>query len=310
MSGGLAQLLVCCLGYYLAAGLAITFGYHRLLTHRSFELPRALEYFTICLGLPAGTPIQWAGNHRQHHAHADRPGDPHSPLLDGFWYAHTGWYLQTHNRLICALYALAGPLRMLFDGWHRPRSNQEFCHLARDVAEDPVYRFLSRPLPYFVACALHALLPAAGAYALWGWVGVAAFWATLALIYNLGDAVDSAAHLWGAQPYAGGRGARNNLWLGLLTMGEGWHANHHAFPASARHGLLPGQFDGTYAAIRLLQALGVARKVLLPREEQVQRLLAGAPAVAAPRAPAPRTAAPRTAAPRTAAPGERASREG
>lgn len=270
-----AALALACLGYYLAAGVAITFGYHRLLTHRSFELPRALEYLAVCLGLPAGTPIQWAGNHRQHHAHADRPGDPHSPHLDGFWYAHTGWYLQTHNRVVCVLYALAGPLRTLFDGWHRPRSNQEHVHLARDVAADPFYRFVSRPLPYFLACALHALVPALVAYALWGWVGVGAFWLTLVAVYNLGDSVDSVAHLWGTQPYRGQREARNNLLLGLLTMGEGWHANHHAFPSSARHGLLPGQLDGTWLAIRLLQALGVARKVVLPRAEQVARLLTG-----------------------------------
>ncbi len=266
-------LALCCLAYYLAAGVAITFGYHRLLTHRSFRLPPWLERAVVCLGLPAGTPIQWVGNHRQHRAQEDREGDPHSPHLDGFWYAHVGWYLQTHNRLVCFLYSLAGPLRMLFDGWHRPRTNQASAALAQDVARDPFYAFVSRPLPYQAACTLHALVPGVLAYAGWGWVGVGAFWLTLVVVYNLGDCIDSVAHLWGARPYPHASQARNNWVLGLLTMGEGWHANHHAFPASARHGLLPYQPDGTWLAIRLLRGLGIAKQVVVPSPEQLERRL-------------------------------------
>jgi len=104
------------LGYHLMTGLAIGLGYHRVLTHRAVTLPRWFERFIITLGLPAGTPIQWAGNHRRHHAKTDQPGDPHSPVVDGFWFAHVGWYIQSRRPLVCLLYSLAGPLRTLYDG--------------------------------------------------------------------------------------------------------------------------------------------------------------------------------------------------
>ena len=128
-------LCLACAGYYLVAGLAICIGYHRVLSHRSAVLSKWLERLLVTLGLPAGTPIQWAGNHRFHHAHADQPGDPHSPR-DGFWHAHNGWYIGRKDAFLRA-YALAGPLRILFDGVHRPRSNQQHVHLAPDVAADP-----------------------------------------------------------------------------------------------------------------------------------------------------------------------------
>ena len=100
-----------------------------------------------------------------------------------------------------------------------------------------------------------------------------AFWFTLVIVYTLGDSIDSVTHLWGARPFQIPGQARNNVLLGIFAMGEGWHANHHAFPSSARHGLLPGQLDGTWLAIRLLQMVGIARKVIVPRDAQVRRLL-------------------------------------
>lgn len=85
-------LAIYCFGYYLAAGLAINIAYHRCLSHRSFKLRKPLERIFVTLGLPAGTPIQWAGSHRFHHQYADEERDPHSPVRDGFWHAHVGWY--------------------------------------------------------------------------------------------------------------------------------------------------------------------------------------------------------------------------
>src|SRR3954470_20773586 len=125
--------------YWAFAGVAINLGYHRTLSHRALKLPKWLERFAIILGLPAGTPIQWAGNHRHHHANTDVAGDPHSPHLDGFWYSHVGWYIGTHSTFWCVAYSLAGPLRTLYDGWNRPRTNQQYNHLAKDVAADPFY---------------------------------------------------------------------------------------------------------------------------------------------------------------------------
>lgn len=266
---------IYCFAYYLIAGIGINLGYHRTLSHRALKLPKWLERLTITLGLPAGTPIQWAGNHRHHHGHTDVQGDPHSPHIDGVWYAHVGWYLQTKNPFWCFVYAIVGPLRTLFDGWHRPRSGLKFNALAPDVERDPYYRFISRPWPYLCAVWLHTLFFFGIAHALSGWAGVAALWVMLAIIYNLGDAIDSMAHLVGTQPYCSAHQARNHWFLGLLTLGEGWHANHHEFPHSARHGLLPHQPDATWLAIRLLARLGWATAIQLPDAHTVQAHLRG-----------------------------------
>jgi len=272
----MSELLALCVGYYLAAGLAVVLGYHRVLTHRSLVLATWFERLVVTLGLPAGTPIQWAGNHRLHHAHADRPGDPHSPR-DGFWHAHNGWTIGRRDAATCIAYALAGPLRILYDGWHRPRSNQQHNHLAEDVAADPWYRFVSRPGPYLVLALAHVVIFFGGAFAAFGWPGVACLWLTLIVIFNLGDAIDSIAHIVGQRPYPGPDLARNHWFLGLLCLGEGWHAHHHRFPWSARHGLEPGQLDWTWMIIRGLRAIGLADHVRVPSPQQIAAARAALP---------------------------------
>jgi len=262
-------LAAACAGYYLVAGMAICIGYHRVLSHRSAVLAKWLERTLVTLGLPAGTPIQWAGNHRFHHAHADQLGDPHSPR-DGFWHAHNGWYIGRKDTLACVLYALAGPLRILLDGVHRPRSNQQHIALAPDVAADAWYRFVSRPGPYLAFAVAHVAVFFGGAALLFGSAGVAALWLTLVAIFNLGDAIDSVAHIVGALPYGGPDQARNHWFLGLACLGDGWHAHHHRFPWSARHGLEPGQWDASWTMIRGLRALGLARNVRVPTAEQLR----------------------------------------
>jgi fatty-acid desaturase len=248
--------------YYLLAGLGVNLGYHRVLSHRSLRVSPWLEHTLITLGLPAGTPIQWAGNHRFHHAHTDTADDPHSPQQRGFLYAHTGWYLGTSHRVPAILYALAGPLRTVFDAFWRPRTNQQHIDLAREVATDGYYRWLSRPGPYAaVLLLLHVVVPAFIAWHFWHTAGLVMFWLTLAVLYNLGDAIDSVAHIFG-EPLPQARDqSRNSTLLGLLILGEGWHANHHRVPWSARHGIDPGQFDWTWQVIRLLRAMGVAQNV-------------------------------------------------
>ncbi len=200
--------------YYLLAGLGVNLAYHRVLSHRSLKLSKWLERTLVTVGLPAGTPVQWAGNHRYHHAHTDTELDPHSPVHRGFWYAHTGWYLRSKNVPLCVLYTLAGPVRMLVDAWMRPRTNQEHNDLAKDMASDGWYAFLSRPGPYLIAMHLHLGIPLAIAYWNWGWLGILWFWLTLALLYNLGDAIDSVAHLYGSRLPTQRDAARNNQILG------------------------------------------------------------------------------------------------
>jgi stearoyl-CoA desaturase (delta-9 desaturase) len=257
------------LTYYMLAGLGVNLAYHRVLSHRSLQLPKWCERALVTIGLPAGTPVQWAGNHRFHHATADTALDPHSPVQRGFLYAHVGWYLRSTSPILCIAYALGGPVRMLVDAWMRPRTNQEHNGLAADVAADRWYRFISRPWPYAVLMHVHAGIALGLAYRGWGIKGVAGIWLTLIMLYNLADAIDSAAHLFGQRLEGQRDQSRNSPWMGILVLGEGWHANHHRFPHSARHGLLPGQFDWTWEVIRVLQAMGLATRVRLPGHQDL-----------------------------------------
>ncbi len=257
----MAGLFIMGLTYYLLASLAIDLGYHRMLSHGAFKLPKWLSYSIITLGLPAGTPVQWAGNHRSHHAHTDKPGDPHSPVISGFWYAHVGWYLGTINPLICLLYCLAGPLRTIFDSFWRPRTNQQYNALAKDIAKDPYYSWISKPTPYMVAMWLHVEITFGIAYLLAGLSGILTMWLLIAFVYNTCDAVDSIAHMYGDKlPYQKSE-ARNNPILSWITLGSAWHANHHAFPKSAKHGFLKGQIDLAWMIIRLLEKANISRDV-------------------------------------------------
>lgn len=257
----------------MAAGLAINIAYHRCLSHRSFNLRKSFERLFVTFGLPAGTPVQWVGNHRFHHRHTDEATDPHSPVRDGFWFAHVGWYIGTKNPLICFLYSIAGPVRTIYDGWNRPRTNAAHNHLAEDIAADKYYNFISRPLPFMVACWFHTALLFGFAYFVWGIWGIAALWLTSAFVYNIGDAIDSFAHLYGTRPFTTDHFARNNKLLGYLTLGEGWHANHHVFPSSAKHGLLPHQFDAVWLMIRILERFRVIENVRVPGAAQINAKL-------------------------------------
>jgi len=221
----------------------------------------------MTLGLPAGTPIQWVGNHRFHHAHADTPLDPHSPHYGGLLHAHCGWYLGVRWRWLALPYALAGPFRLLVDAWLRPRTNQQFNHLAGDVAADPYYRWLSQPVPYAIALHLHAVIPIAAVLAVWSPAAFVVVWITFVWLYNVGDAIDSLSH-WRGKVLPGQKDqSRNHFLLGIIAGGEGWHANHHRAPWSARHGLA-GQFDWTWQVIRFLGFLGLATKIKVADPQQ------------------------------------------
>ena len=264
-----SSIVVFIIAYYLLAGLGVNLGYHRLLSHRSLKLPKWLERTLVILGLPAGTPVQWAGNHRYHHAHTDTPLDPHSPLHRGFWFAHVGWYIGSDNVAVCILYSLAGPARMLVDAWMRPRTNQQYNSLAPDVWKDPWYRRLSQPWPYAVAMHAHCFIPAVLTWRLWGPAGSAILWLTLVALYNLGDAIDSVSHMFGHRLPGQQDGSRNGLIMGILILGDGWHANHHRFPWSAKHGLARGQFDWTWQVIRGLRAIGLAKDIRVADAKEI-----------------------------------------
>jgi stearoyl-CoA desaturase (delta-9 desaturase) len=235
------------LGSYLVTGcLGITLSFHRQLSHRSFATPKWVEYALAYCGVLAvqGDPLEWVSSHRYHHLHCDTPLDPHSPY-EGFWWSHMGWLLD-HGATIERVH---------------DRSN------AADMAKDPFYAHLAKWYGLHVAAQLGALFALGGLPALvWGGA------LRIVWVYHITWFVNSAAHVWGTQPYNTGDLSRNNWWVAVLAFGEGWHNNHHAFEFSARHGLEWWQIDATWQCVRLLHALGLATNVKLPTEKQKARL--------------------------------------
>ncbi len=225
----------------IATGLlGVTLCYHRLLTHRSFHVPKWLEYvLTLCGGLALqGGPLKWVSTHRVHHAFSDRPSDPHSPTR-GFWWAHMGWLFVWDDQI---------------------DDPKQYTQFVRDLVADPVYRFMERYNTWFTVL-LGVLLYAWGGWSFLVW----GLFVRTAFVYHATWLVNSAAHLWGYQSYDTNEGSRNNWWVALLSYGEGWHNNHHAYLHSAAHGLRWWEVDITYVVIRLLAALRVATRVRLPR---------------------------------------------
>jgi fatty-acid desaturase len=225
--------------YYLTGGIGISLGFHRILTHRSLRCPRWLEYGLAICGTLAlqGGPIEWVATHRAHHAHTDREGDPHD-VHRGLPWAHVAWLYRKNDA--------------------RPTPTEQ-RRLAPDLVRQPFYRFLERTYLLWQVGLAAALFAAGG----WPWV-VWGIFVRLVVTYHITWLVNSAAHHTGYRSYRTGDESRNNWWVALLTWGEGWHNNHHAFPFSARHGLRWFELDTTWFAIRILKVLKLARDVRLP----------------------------------------------
>lgn len=226
---------------YVLTGLGVTLGYHRLITHRSFETGPVVKFVSLALGAMAlqGRVINWAAWHLKHHAASDREGDPHSPR-DGFFHAHVGWILNP-----------------------TPAERERYC---KRLLEDRVVVFVDRTNMLWVTIGL------AVPYAIAGWEGL--LWGGLVRI-ALGNhatfAINSVCHTFGSRPFDTRDESRNNWLMGALGLGEGWHNNHHAFPSSAYHGLGWRQPDFTALVIRLLGRLGLARDIKVPGPGAVER---------------------------------------
>lgn len=216
---------------YILGGISASILYHRILTHKTLILKPWFEKTLVIIALPAGTPVQWVGTHRQHHNFTDKIGDPHSPKLYGFWYAHCGWYINSKNKFICFIYSIAGPFRMLFDSFWRPRNRLEFNYLAEDISKNPFYKKISEAKNYSLIMLFYTLILLVSTYIFWDLIGLLFLWLTLIIIYNLGDSVNSICHLFG-ENLSTKHNAKNNLILSVLTFGEGYHANHHHSPSN------------------------------------------------------------------------------
>ena len=232
--------------FYFTSGIGVSLGFHRTLTHRSLQIPGWLEKMIATLGALAlqGGPIEWVATHRAHHAHTDREGDPHN-VHRGLGWAHVEWLYRTNDA--------------------RP-SEDEQHRLAPDLFAVRFYRFLERSYLLWQV-ALGLVLFAFGG---WSWV-IWGIFVRVVVTYHITWLVNSIAHHSGTRPYRTGDRSTNNWWVALLTWGEGWHNNHHAFPFSARHGLRWFQVDTTWYCIQLLAALRIARNVKLPTAVMMAR---------------------------------------
>jgi stearoyl-CoA desaturase (delta-9 desaturase) len=222
--------------YWMATGLGISMGYHRLHTHRSYKIPRWLDYFFAFCGTLTleGGPIFWVATHRIHHQFSDKPGDPHSPR-DGAWWSHIGWLLV---------------------GESKHNNTKQMAKYAPDLARDPFYVFLNE-YHWASVVAMAGLLYAIGGLPLFLWgtclritFGLHATWL-----------INSATHMWGKRRFDTRDDSRNNWLVALISFGEGWHNNHHAHPSSARHGLTWYEFDPSWIQIKILKFFGVAKAI-------------------------------------------------
>ncbi len=237
---------------YFLRMFAITGFYHRYFSHRTFKASRPVQFAFAVLGASAVQrgPIWWAAHHRHHHAHSDKPTDVHSPRQRGFLWSHMGWFLSR--------------------GHFAPDLSR-----VRDLLRFPELRWLDR-FDILVPVTLAAALVAFGSYLghavpelgtsgpqmlVWG------FFISTVACYHGTYTINSLCHVWGRRRYETGDESRNNWLLALITLGEGWHNNHHRYPMSTRQGFYWWEIDITYYLLRSLAALGVIRDLKpVPRE--------------------------------------------
>jgi stearoyl-CoA desaturase (Delta-9 desaturase) len=246
---------------YTTTTLGITVGFHRLLTHRSFETYPWIRYLFAILGSMAveNPVIIWVTDHRKHHTFADEEGDPHSPhghgggvrgTLRGLWHAHIGWLLDSSRR--------AEPFRY-----------------ARDLMRDPVMRRISVdfiPLvglgllvPFVLGLALTQSIKGALTGLLWGG------FVRIFLQHHMTFSVNSIGHAFGRRRFVTTDESRNVAWLAIPSLGDSWHHNHHAFPQSARHGLRWAEVDLSWLLIRALETVGLAWNVVRYGPDALER---------------------------------------
>lgn len=226
--------------HWFLGSIGICLGYHRLLSHRSFQVPRWLEYAIALIGATAmqGGPIFWVAGHRLHHAHTeDRDKDPYA-ATKGFWWSHMLWIFY--------------PKTEFFE-------YEQYQRYAPDLARQPFYRWLNQ---YFMLLQipLAILLYGLGG---WSWL-IYGMCLRAVLLWHSTWFINSVTHLWGYRRFDCADNSRNLWWAAILTYGEGWHNNHHAHPHVAKAGWCWWELDVTWWAIRTLQILGLARKVVMP----------------------------------------------
>ncbi len=218
-----------CVGLYSLRMFAVTGGYHRYFSHRTYKTSRAFQFFMALLAQSSAQKgaLWWAANHRHHHKYSDQEEDIHSPLHTGFWWSHVGWILTAENE-------------------------ETHWDLIGDFKKYPELVFLNKH-PHLPAIALALiLLFTGGASALmWG------FFLSTVLLWHGTFTINSLSHVFGTRRYTTTDTSRNNFWLALLTLGEGWHNNHHAYQSSTNQGFFWYEIDITFYALKALSKVGI-----------------------------------------------------
>ena len=231
--------------HWVTGGIGVCLGFHRLFTHASFKTYSPIRYLIAVIGglSGEGSAIDWVANHRKHHALSDQPGDPHSPH-DGPWWSHMFWFARE---------------------WSAEEKRSHTKRWVPDLAKDRGLVFIGKMfLPSHFATGL--MLLAIG-WMIGGWsfglsLLVWGLFVRTVFVLHSTWLVNSASHMWGYINYRTRDDSRNNWWVALITYGEGWHNNHHAYPRMANHGHRWWEIDITYATIRLMESLGLAWDVI------------------------------------------------
>lgn len=240
-------------------GQGITIGYHRLLTHRSFKTPRWVEYTLAILGICCleDSPVRWVAIHRIHHVHSDHQPDPHSPLVNFLW-SHMGW-LMVKNRDTHSFSAIEKFSKdLLRDPFYMYLEKRPFTHVYIALLQIPVF-FLAGLVIGWVGWGQTAALQLGLSMVVWGvYVRIIAVW-------HITWSVNSLSHMFGYQNYNTDEHSRNNWLVALITVGEGWHNNHHEDPSTACLQHRWWEIDISYYEIKMLEKLRLASDVIEPR---------------------------------------------
>lgn len=234
--------ILLCAGLFVVRKFGITGGYHRYFSHRSFKTSRWFQFVLAFLGGMSAQKgaLWWAAHHRHHHQHSDQEDDVHSVKQQGFYWAHIGWILS--------------PDYYAYDE-----------KKVKDLTKFPELVFIDRyhfipPAVTGLACFLIAGLPGF----LWG------FCLSTVILYHTTFAINSFCHLLGSTRYETGESSKNSFILAILTLGEGWHNNHHYYPHCARQGFFWWEIDPTYYVLRLLKLVGIVHEIREPSQKVIE----------------------------------------
>lgn len=240
---------------YWIRGVSISAFYHRYFSHRAFETSRISQFIFGVFGASATQkgPLWWASFHRNHHQYSDKEEDAHSPVVHGFFWSHVGWFLSKKHY------------------YHNPKNITDLARFPELVLLDRYNVFVPIGLMillFIFGSTLHHLAPSLGTTGsqmlIWG------FFISTTALFHTTAAVNSLTHQFGKRKYQTTDNSRNNFWLALFTFGEGWHNNHHHYPASAKLGFHLLEIDITYYVLKLLEKMGIIWKLRYPPQELIE----------------------------------------